>query len=192
MTLPPVVRVFFAIGLAPEMKESLGQFTSALKKKAKPHTIRWVRPENLHITLQFLAEARSEDLGVLVDKVTSALAGLPRQSALTLKGLQLFPNPYRPRVIVLEVSPQDGLARLAEHIGVGMRAIGYAVEDRPFRGHLTLGRIKLPKDLDLRFLSEASVPDFGQIALSEVVLYRSEPRPEGSLYTEVAKITLRV
>ena len=75
MTLPPVIRVFFAIDLPMSAKEKLGKFIGTLKKKSRTHGIRWAKPVNLHITLQFLAETHTEHVSALLDNVRSRLKG---------------------------------------------------------------------------------------------------------------------
>lgn len=188
MTLPPVVRIFFAIDLPDTTKQMLSKYVGILKKRSKSKAIRWTKPENLHITLQFLAEVQSEHIATLVANVRKELIEKFQTLSIQIGAVKLFPNPYRPRVIVLDVSPQAQLAELAEHIARGIRASNYAVEDRPFRAHLTLGRIKHPHGLNLSFLSECSDPGIESIDVHEVVLFRSEPQEDGSKYTVVEKL----
>jgi 2'-5' RNA ligase len=190
MTLPPVIRIFFAIDLPAATKAKLGTFIGALKKKSKSHSIRWTKPENLHITLQFLAEVKTEDLGELVENVRLHIEGAIQHGLIKFGTLQLFPNPYRPRVIVLDLTPQEDLATLSKLIGQGITSTRYAIESRPFKGHLTLGRIKNPQGLNLNFLSECESPMIENIELNEVVLFRSEPQPEGSTYLALERIAL--
>jgi 2'-5' RNA ligase len=190
MTLPPVIRVFFAVDLSESAKEKLGAFINTLKRKSRTHGIRWSKPENLHITLQFLAETHSEHLPLLIANVRAKIEGIVHSSALTFGSLHLFPSPYRPRVIVLDIMPHDELAMLSRLIGEGITATHYEIEHRPFRAHLTLGRIKQPQDLNLSFLGECEIPEFDKIIFDEVVLFRSEPQPEGSRYTAIEKLHL--
>lgn len=191
MTLPPVIRIFFAVELPQEAKEKLGQFISTLKKKSKSNAIRWTKPENLHITLQFLAEVQREHLDKLIENVRGNVEGAIKNSMLSFGALHLFPSPYRPRVIVLEVTPQEQLAALATLIGNGIKLSNYEIDSRPFRGHLTLGRIKHAQGVNLSFLTEIPGPEFHNIEVNEVVLFRSEPQPEGSKYTALDRIGLR-
>lgn len=191
MTFPPVIRIFFAVDLPLSVKEKLGQFIGQLKKKSKSNAIRWTKPENLHITLQFLAEVRAEHLTTLLDNVRANVEGAVKNSTFTFGALHLFPNPYRPRVIVLDITPQEQMAALASLIGDGIKISNYEVETRPFRGHLTLGRIKHAQGVNLNFLSEVSNPELEAVALEEVVLFRSEPQEDGSKYTPLDRIGLR-
>ena len=191
MTLPPVVRVFFAIDLPTAAKEKLGRFIGSLKKKSRTHAIRWSKPENLHITLQFLAEVRSEHIQTMLQNVRQEMEGAVRHSTFNMGRLHLFPDPYRPRVIVLDVTPQSELNKLAILIGQGIQKTHYEIEDRPFRAHLTIGRIKQPQGLNMGFLSECTSPELEEMALREVVFFRSEPQPEGSRYSPIERISIR-
>ena len=168
MTLPPVIRIFFAIDLPESMKERLGNFINTLKKKSKSHAIRWTKPENLHITLQFLAEVQTEHLAALIENVRAEIDEKMTLPTLTMGTLHLFPNPYRPRVIVLDLTPQEELKMLSGLIGHGIKATHYAIETRPFRGHLTLGRIKHTHGVNLAFLSECKLEDDEAIKVEEI------------------------
>lgn len=190
MTLPAVIRIFFAIDLPIAVKEKVGAFIDTLKKKSISKAIRWTVPENLHITLQFLPEVRAEHVTQILDHVRVHRQNMSQPIIIHLESVHLFPSPYRPRVIVLTVTPQEALAVLAERIGCGIQAAHYTIEDRPFRAHLTLGRIKQPREVSLRFLSSGVVPEVGPIPVNEVVLFRSEPQREGSLYTPLARLML--
>lgn len=190
MTLPPVIRIFFALDLARDAKEQITAFIVCLKKQAKTHAIRWTKPENLHITLQFLAEVHTEDLPNLITNVRLAVQGRPLRATVKLGAIRLFPNPYRPRVIVFDIAPQDKLAALAELIGEGIKGTQYPIDSRPFRGHLTIGRIKQPQEVNLSFLTSIEVPTVPAIALNEIVLFRSEPQTDGSKYTIMENIKL--
>lgn len=190
MTLPPVIRIFFAIDLAEPTKVKLMEIMRALKKSSRSQGIRWTRPENFHVTLQFLAEVRREHLPLLIANVRAKLATVSQNPEMKFGAINIFPNPYRPRVIVLEVLAQEKLAELSKLIGEGIQATQYEIEGRPFRAHLTLGRIKQPRAMNLSFIEECSLPEFDTIVVDNVALFRSEPQPEGSLYTVLDRISL--
>lgn len=190
MTLPPVIRIFFAIDLPQSAKEKLGEFINTLKKASKPNSIRWTKPENLHITLQFLATVKTDDIPALVENVRARMVEVIQHSRISLGSLHLFPNPYKPRVIVLDILPQDDLVVLSRLVGDGIKATNYETEARAFRAHLTLGRIKQPQGINLGFLSDCDVPRLDKIEVSEVVLFRSEPQMEGSRYTVMERIAV--
>jgi 2'-5' RNA ligase len=194
MTLPSVVRIFFAIAIPDAIKHDLSLFMDDLKKRVKSNAIRWIRPENLHITLQFLAKVESADLGGMVKNVRERLQQVTQPPVLHFDQLCLFPHPYRPRVIVLNVTPQEPLAKLASLIGEGIKLSGYETEDRIFRAHLTLGRIKIMQSINPTTLLQNAVVTIKKFEVNEVVLFRSEPQTEGSSYSilEHIKIVTKV
>ncbi|OGT38265.1 MAG: 2'-5' RNA ligase [Gammaproteobacteria bacterium RIFCSPHIGHO2_12_FULL_38_14] len=156
---------------------------------SKTHHIRWTKSENLHITLQFLPEVLLDDLPRLVDAVKLVLQSMPPIN-ITCEALYLFPHPYLPRVIVLTMNPQSELAALSELIGQGIETTGYSTEKRPFRAHLTLGRIKHTHHLDLHFLQEIDLPKIAPMEINEVILFQSDPMPDGSRYTVLKHFAL--
>lgn len=191
MILPPVVRVFFAIDLPDNTKERLAEYIESLKKVSKSSHIRWSRTENLHITLQFLAEVNSEHIDKMLAMVEAELAAEIKHFKITLRGLHLFPDPYRPRVLVVDLAPQAALAALSAKIGAGIQKAGIEIEARPFRGHMTIGRFKTIQKSAVNFLAKADAPSVGEIEIHEVVLFQSEPHPEGSHYIPLRRIPLR-
>lgn len=190
MTLPLSIRIFFAIDLPPAVRDKMSTFIAAMKKRARTGAIRWSKPENLHITLQFLPEVATSDLPELIGQVRAALNQQMQQSLIAIGRLHLFPSPFHPRVIVLDVTPQQPLSELSEKIGNGIRLAGYKTEDRAYKAHLTIGRIKNARNVDLSFLSEFTLPAIEPIPVNKVLLFRSEPKPEGSQYTVLDEISL--
>jgi 2'-5' RNA ligase len=156
--------------------------------RARPggDAVRWVPPENLHVTLRFLGDlepARVASLAAHVRAQTAALAPF----ALQLGALASFPPGRRPRVVVLELAPEAPLAALAEAVERGVVAAGCAPEPRAFRGHLTLGRVRergAPPSL-----AELTVPP-AVFEVTESVLFASELHPSGSRYTPLERVPL--
>ena len=190
MTLPLLSRIFFAIDLPGASKAKMGEYLQLLKKRSKTHAIRWSKPENLHITLQFLAEVQTRDVGKLLLATKHELRAAPIPPPVNLSQLTLFPTALRPRVIVASVRPQSHLAEISTRIGYAIKGCGYEVENRLYRPHMTLGRLKYSQGLDLSFLNSMEPIDIPPISLAEVVLFRSEPQPEGSRYEVIERIPL--
>ncbi len=190
MILPPVVRVFFAIDLSDSIKSQLATYIDSLRKISKSNQIRWSRPENLHITLQFLADVKSEHIALILEQVQAELIAATPAFKIVLRDLHLYPDPHRPRVIVVDIAPQAALARLSEMIGKGIQKAGYEIEKRAFRAHMTIGRIKTAQMNALSFLSDVAPPSVGEINIEEVVLFQSEPHPDGSHYIPLHRVAL--
>lgn len=189
MTTPSIIRIFFAVDLPVEVKEDLGKFIADLKRKSRTRSIRWTKADNLHITLQFLAEFQLEHIDQLLHQVRQALSDM-KAIKISIGKLHLFPNPYLPRVIVLDIAAQEALAEFSAAIGKGIQQLNYEIESRPFRAHLTLGRIKHTRDIHLEFLDKIELPTFHDIAVNDIALFRSDPQPDGSRYTVLDRITL--
>ena len=190
MILPPVVRVFFAIDLSDNMKARLADYIDSLKKLSKTKQIRWSRPENLHITLQFLADVQGQHIDNMIQQVQKAIAETTKPFTIMLRSIHLYPDPHRPRVLVVDIAPQDILANLSQMIGGAIQKAGYEIEERPFRAHMTIGRVKTAQINALNFLADAPPPLVGQIDINEVVLFQSEAHPDGSKYIPLHRIKL--
>jgi len=190
MTLPSAVRIFFAIEIPELLKEGVSQYQSSLKKAYKTRGIRWTKPNNLHITLQFLGHVQSQDLDRLIQCVQKKLRLGISFPVIRFGELQFFPSSFRPRVIVLNVIPPNELMPLSQLVGQGIQDAHYEIEHKPYRAHLTLGRIKQPRDINLQFLSTVEIPDFGELKPDAVILYRSDPYMDGSQYTAIARLPL--
>lgn len=190
MALPASVRIFFAIDLKPQFRKVLAKHVSAFKKQATTNAIRWSKTQNFHVTLHFLPEVRLEDLPPLIETVRREIEELAKKFVLNFGEIKLFPSPYRPRVIVLEMQPNKMMDDLVEKIGSVIKKFNYKLDERPFRPHVTIGRLKSPK-LKLDFLRDQGFSEMPPMHVDEVVLFRSEPQPEGSLYTELALFKLK-
>lgn len=151
--------------------------------------IAWSPPANLHITTKFIGWWPDERL----EEVKTALAGIPPRPpiAVDIRGLGFFPNPRAPRVFWCSIEA-PGLDRLAAETDRATAALGIESEKRAFSPHLTLARIK--ERVDLRPLHDAiaALPglEFGRCEARSFFLYRSEPRPSGSVYTKLAEYPL--
>lgn len=190
MTLPPLIRVFFALDLPLAAKTTIAKFIVKLKQEPEAEKIKWTRRENFHITLQFLDEINSADLEKLILNVKEMLRQPVKLEPFSIGPIQIFPNLFRPRVISFEIFPQTSLALLSHLIGLGIQKTGYTIDPRAYKAHLTLGRIKQMNHIVLGFLQKYQCTDVPPITIKKITLYRSEPQAEGSHYTELAIIPL--
>lgn len=186
-----VSRIFFAIDIPDKIKEDIGQFITLMKKKAKWNGIRWTKTENLHITLQFLAEVQNHHLPELIERVRFEIENRVPTTEFEIKAIELLPSPFRPRVIVFSIKDQEALEKLSILIGQGIQSANYPIEERSYKAHMTLGRIKHIQNPHLEFLDECEMPQLDKIPLNEVVLFRSDPQPDGTVYTPLKRIKLK-
>ena len=146
--------------------------------------LRFVRPEGVHLTLRFLGSATSEQLNTLGPLLASAAERCGRGSA-RVSGLGVFPERGAPRVLWLGLElpvPYLALQRDCEAAAV---SAGFAAEGRPFHPHLTLGRWK-----DRAGRPRLPETDLSSCSLDELVLFRSDSRQGGSVYTKLARYSL--
>lgn len=190
MTLPKVWRIFFAVDIKPALKKELGDLITTLKEKSNSQAIRWSNPNNLHITLQFMAQVVSDDVPAILASVRDVIKKEAESTHFYLGKLAVFPNRFRPRVIFIDIDMQDGLLDLSTKIGKGIEAANYEIEKKSFHAHLTLGRIKQPLGIRLQFLDEVECPIQEVITVDEVTLFKSEPKPDGSSYAVIERIGL--
>lgn len=153
----------------------------------------WVAEPQLHLTLKFLDDQPPERL----DELRLALAGIAarhREPLLTVGGIGAFPNFRRARIVWMGVLQEPRLELLHHDIEMTFESLGFEVDGRPFRPHLTLARVKttLPEER-LRALSRAGKhttyrTDF---MVHSIDLMQSNLAPSGPSYTTVVSAALR-
>ncbi|UCE84903.1 MAG: RNA 2',3'-cyclic phosphodiesterase [Deltaproteobacteria bacterium] len=179
------VRSFFAVELGSEARQAASAVADALRKRPDGDAVRWVRAENLHVTLRFLGNVASERLAELARAVAAELHGvLP--FTLRLDALHAFPAPRRPRVVALGLAPFESIAELAAAVERGVVAAGFEAEARPFRAHLTLGRVRGRYALP----SDAPAPAPCPFEVGEIALLASDLSPSGPTYTRLERLPL--
>ena len=177
------MRLFIAIEIPDNIRAG---FASLLKEfRAIAPQVKWVRAENLHVTLKFLGETESAKLGAL----QNVLSGLRSTDPVNLefRGLGFFPNEKRPRVFWAGMEASANLKTLAADIDQAVHRLGFPLEDRPFAPHLTLARFQppgIPPKL-LQAVREKSAQAFGSLRTGETHLIESKLKPTGAEYTTV-------
>lgn len=156
---------------------------------------RWTRPENLHLTMKFLGEVEDRELHD-VCKVASQAVAETKRFPLVCQSLGVFPNRDNPTTLWMGVNDSNGiLAMLQERLETMLcDKIGIPMERRPYQGHLTLGRIRSkkgqPNEELTKLLDEMADEEFGILKVDELVVYSSELRREGPVYTVVGRSPL--
>lgn len=180
------VRAFFALPIPDAARQALLEAQLAMKPRAGA-VPRWVDASQMHLTLKFLGWVDPDRVPRFVALTESAAAGVaPVDTAWT--GLAAFPGTHRARVIVAEVAdPGGALSTLAGRIEAAVEALDIPREERAFRAHVTLARIKRPGNVE-SWLDGVTLE--GALRLDELVLYRSELAPGGSIYTPLARAHL--
>jgi 2'-5' RNA ligase len=183
------MRTFIAVELPPEVKRKIEEVQSPLKRTDT--YVAWVKPGNVHLTLKFLGEVEEERIEDVFQGTETALKG-SKAFNLSLKGLGCFPNLRRPRVVWLGVDKgKDGLAFMQRQIEEELSELKFPKEQRPFSAHLTIGRVKSPKNIEkLISLIETTNFQTEEVVVDEVVVMKSQLHPQGAIYTPLKKIKL--
>src|SRR5712692_4062615 len=175
------MRLFVALEIPSAVRENLAALLKSIRA-VSPRT-RWVRPENLHVTLKFIGEVPETKLVA----IRSALAGVCSDQPVTLdfRGLGFFPNDKHPRVFWAGIEASPNLITLAADIDKATEKLGIPREQRPFSPHLTLARFeapRLPEKLRAA-IQENAAREFGSLHTSRIHLIESKLKPSGAEYT---------
>jgi len=195
MTEP--IRTFIAIELTAALHRALSDAQAQFKRDRAARFVRWVAPDDIHITLKFLGDVRADQLPDLLRALADACTGSP-PFTLTLGGAGAFPNTRRPNVVWIGARGQIEIAaRLAQKIDAACTALGFAREERPFAPHLTLGRVKREASPGERqqigaLIETAHIGDLAELRVERVSVMKSELKPGGSVYTRLAEIELQM
>lgn len=191
------IRIFIAIELDDATRRALGSLQSKLKAELGLDAVRWVAPQNIHLTLKFIGDvdAMRGSVPALERAVADAGVGIA-PFVLRLSGVGAFPNVTRPNNVWVGVQGEvEQAALLAKKIEDACAILGFPPERRPFEPHLTLGRVK--RDAGTReraeiaqMIAAAPTRELGQYRVEQVSLMKSELRPTGSVYSQLAFIKL--
>jgi 2'-5' RNA ligase len=184
------LRAFIAISLPEPVLKAIVTAQETLKGSGLK--IRWVRKEGIHLTVKFLGDIDRED----VEKIRGAMERATRAFSpfsLQGEGVGVFPDLKRPRVAWAGVSGDGEVLRaLQRDLESQLSSLGFPKEKRPFKGHLTLGRVK--GRLDRTKLREALEALGGfrteSFMAQSIVLFQSDLRPDGAVYSRLAEVPL--
>ena len=179
------MRLFIALTPPPEVQREVWDAFAPLRERPLP--VKWVQPENVHLTLKFLGEVAPERQPEIVGALASAAQGT-KTITLVVRGAGAFPNARAPRVVWAGIEPDPAIEILADRVERHCAPLGFPPEGRPFRPHLTLGRAE--RDARARdWAGVAELLDGLAIAATAVLdgvdLVRSELRRGGSVYHRV-------
>jgi RNA 2',3'-cyclic 3'-phosphodiesterase len=184
-----MMRLFVAVDIPAEVRQGLASLQDHLRHAQAD--VSWVRPENIHVTLKFLGETDEKRL----PSIREALADVARTGAafsMQVAGVGSFGGRV-PRVVWVGV--RDGaqpLTELARQVEQALVRLGFPKEKREFAAHLTLGRVRSPRNAEglLAAIHEVREERSGSIAARGFELVQSELRPSGSVYTTLGRFSL--
>lgn len=180
------MRLFVALQIPSAVKDALAALLSSFRaigaesSRSRP---KWIRPENLHITLKFLGEINPEKMDLILSELSQVRSTQP--ATARFHGLGFFPAAKQPRVLWVGVEASPNLATLAAEIDARLEKTGLPREKRDFTPHLTLARFEPPVISDrLRAsIEENTTRDFGYMRAAEFHLIQSKLKSGGAEYT---------
>lgn len=183
-------RIFVAIDISDEARLKASAYINFLRQQFPKVRVGWDKPEKLHLTMKFLGEIDGEQLENLQKAVKSATREVS-PFKLQISETGVFPSSRNARILWLGVKGETGsLRKLNEVLERECERQGFAKEKRSFKAHLTIGRMKeKSSELAETHLREKFEPV--EFEVSELVIYQSELRPTGSVYSVVSRQELK-
>lgn len=184
------MRCFIAIELPEAVKSALSLIEEEFKKTRAD--VRWVNPNNIHLTLKFLGNIKeeiTEKIKMLIEQICSNY----KPFSIEIKDIGMFPNKKSPRVLWVGVEYNELLKTLQNEIDNAMASLGFERESRKFTPHLTLGRFRSARvnELFQEAIKLHEKDSFGSINVESISLMRSDLNPAGARYTKIADISLK-
>ena len=185
-----MVRSFLAIELPKAILNKIEEVQEDLKLSRAD--IRWVSPGKIHLTLKFFGNIDESK----VESIVKAIEGPLNETApfsVRIKGLGAFPHLKNPRVIWMGLAEgKDRLTSFQRQLEGELEKIGFEKEERPFQPHLTLGRSNSSRGRDelIGMMEKHKEEEFGGFPVEKVVLFKSDLRPSGPIYTVLRELKL--
>ncbi len=180
------IRTFFAL----KIPESIQQI--ARKIQSNPHLqmdhARWSRIQDLHITLKFIPNLKKDHIPNVLKNISAQFKNMG-SFYLELGPLELFPNSKNPRLLCLGMKPSKKCLALVQTLDDMLLPLGYPIETRAFRGHLTLARFQTHSMDEVR-LQKIIIPVIPKIHVSKLYLFESKPSHQGSSYKPLTCVDL--
>lgn len=184
------MRAFIAIELPEEIRREIAYIQEELKQAEAD--VKWVIPENIHLTLKFLGNVPDDK----IEKIKTTLdiiATAHKKFETSLFKIGVFPKLEYPRVVWIGVDKNCALIEeIASKVEDKCESIGFPKEDRPFSAHLTIGRVRSPKNkgvLKEKMLSISVKPH--SFIVDKLMLFQSTLTPKGPIYTTLHQFPLR-
>lgn len=182
------VRAFVALPCPPILRASFARKIG--EWKALYADVAWADPAGVHATLRFLGNADPEALERLTEPLSEAARAAHAMVARP-GDTGAFPGWRRARVLWLALESGGSVERLAAAVEAAARAVGFDPEVRPFKAHLTLGRVRGRHGAALAAAAVREWEPGGEAEpIPEMVLYRSDLHPGGARHTALARFPI--
>lgn len=185
------MRLFVAVLLPSDARKSLSRIQNTLRRLVGGSGIAWVAEDNFHITMKFLGDQPPDSVPTVSAALEAAVQGYA-PFEIHLEGLGAFPRIERPSALWVGVREgAESLNQLQSSLEESLQNVGLPTDDRPFHGHVTIGRVKRAAT-GLRAAFEAcGAAEIAEVRVDAIALMESELRSDGAHYTEVARMPLK-
>lgn len=184
-------RIFIAIDISEEARRAAFDYIETLRREFSDVRAGWDKAEKLHLTLKFLGDTNEHQLAKLSEAVTETARQFSAFK-LQITDTGVFPSKRNARILWLGVKDEtEGLRKLNGILETECERLGFAKEERNFKAHLTVARLREPrksKELVERHLGNNF--ESAGFEASEIVVYESRLQKSGSVYTAISKYTL--
>jgi len=190
-----LTRAFIALEIPTQTHQEISLKTAWLQKDLDTQLVRWVSPENIHLTLKFLGDITNSKIEQVSQKL-SELAGRHEKHKIIVSGLGIFPNMRRPRVIWIGIQAPETLKALHQDLEAETAKLGFPLEKRSFNPHLTIGRVKQhispPKIEGIRnAISYTNIGFIDTVEVENLHLFKSDLKSSGAVYTKLYSAPLK-
>ncbi len=182
------IRTFVALDIDAETRSGIGDYIKNLK--ALDLDIKWVKVENIHLTVKFLGNIYPSEHDKLYKGLEMAVENI-NNFRLVVSGIGFFPDNRNPRVLWVGVEGDiDALKELVRNVEENLFEIGFRREERAFSPHITIGRFKSKRNAGKlsKVLADSSGMRFGEFYVSSLKVYRSNLTPAGPDYSLLKEI----
>jgi RNA 2',3'-cyclic 3'-phosphodiesterase len=182
------MRCFIAFDLPAPIKEELSQAQDSFKDCNLD--AKWVKPQNIHMTLKFLGDVAEEKLDKIKEVITQvAQANMSLEADLTDFGF--FPNQRKPRVFFISTNKEAQLKAIARSLENKLEPLGFEKEEK-FKSHLTLARIKSSKNIEALLEKLEQIKIDSTISIKKITLFKSTLSSEGPTYEKIFSANLTI
>lgn len=188
------MRTFIAIELPKEIKEYLAGLQEQLKSAGAD--VKWVRPDNIHLTLKFLGEIDDKTIDIIT-KIMEDITKNKNTFYIRTGLIGAFPKINFPRVIWVGINEGDAETKeLSRDLEEKIAKIGIPKENKPFSSHITIGRMRSPANQEklVQYLGNMA-SNFGkgnqQFAVTKITLFRSTLTPKGPVYETLKEASFK-
>lgn len=187
-----MIRTFLAFDISDEVKQALANFIEPLVNQTRG--VKWIEPKNYHVTLKFFGSIDETKMAPAIQKTVEENLGEAQPVTLFCEGIGAFPRWEYPKVIWTGLKGEaEGLIALQKNLEIAFEKLGFPKENREFKLHLTLARVKSLQGPAawIRDLERMVATKFGTVTVDHLTLYKSQLTKAGSIYTALKTFNLK-